>query len=396
MARRTLRIAIWVVGVTALSAATFGYYVTYIHREQLKDWRLIHVEFEDVGGLEVGDPVMVKGARSGRVGEIRLFEDRQLVTLEVEPDLPLYAEGIRVQVVATSALGYVGVDLDPGDPDARPLPPEVRLKGTIRSGFGGKGAPGDELRRSLREDLAEFARLTDEIRQPGSGTIGRLLFDPDRAVTLDEGLAQLERTWRSVDDTLAEVERGEQGSALLEPAALDALSQTVGALDETLSTLRGDLRRVVRGEGTAGRLLADGSGAADVRDTLQQQATAFRQARQGENTLGRLLDRDERTVSDTIDRLERTTSAAVRGEGLLGALHTESAGDSAREFLSGIEGTTGRIRTSPFIRDADARASFQDAAGRLDDVMNDLRRGLRGLRGSLPDKTFSGVLFGVF
>src|SRR5690606_32296353 len=147
---------------------------------------------------------------------------------------------------------------------------------------------------------------------PGSGTVGRLLFDPDRALTLDEGLGQLERTWRSVDSTLAEVERGDQGSALLEPAALEALGQTVGALDDTLSTLRGDLRQVMRGEGTAGRLLVDRSAAADARETLHQQATALRQARQGENTLGRLLDRDERTVSDTIDRLERGTSAAVR------------------------------------------------------------------------------------
>lgn len=108
--------------------------VTHVHREQLKEWKHLEVTFEQVAGLEVGDAVMIRGARLGRVGAIKLYEDRHLVTLWLEPDVVIYTDGSidpvsgtrrehRVEVVATSALGFVAIDMDAGDSSSRPLAP---------------------------------------------------------------------------------------------------------------------------------------------------------------------------------------------------------------------------------------------------------------------------------
>ncbi len=395
--RRIFRLVASVALVLVVGGVWLGYYVTYVHREQLREWRRIPVLFEDVGGLEVGDAVMVKGSRAGRVGEIRLFEDRQLVILDVEPDLPLYEDGIAVEVVPTGALGYVAIDLQPGDPGSRPLPEGIRLKGRIRPGLGGTGAPGEEIRRELNRTITDLARVTREMQQPDSGPAGYMLFDRDAALAFDEGLSDLDRTWQDVVDGLARVERGEAGSGLLEPAALEAVSDTMAALDRTLGQLRTSLREVVRGEGTAGRWLGQPTLGHDTRRVVLQQGEVWRQTAAGEGSVGRLIrGEDELTAYETVDRFERATGAAVRGEGLVGALGADDAGESARQLLSGLEGGLQRVRHSDALRDETARTNFLDASARLDDTMNDMRRGLRGLRASLPDKTFQGVVFGIF
>ena len=404
----TVRIVLALLVTVAAAGYFFVKYVTHVHREQLKEWLHVEVEFEQVAGLEAADPVMIDGARLGRVGSIRLHEDRHLVTLWLEPEVTVYEDGSvdpitgirrteRVEVVATSALGFVAIDMDAGDASSRPLAPGVRLKGHVRSGLGGKGAPGEEVRRDLQRSIQELAWETRAMQQPDSGPVGALLFDPDAAIRLDETLGELEATAQRIDARLALAERGEAGRGLFKEGAAQAVGEVASALHQTLTSVRDSLREAGRGEGTAGRLLADPTAAVDVRAQVGDLAAGVNAAATGEGALGRLVTRDEGQITEWVGRAERITDAALQGEGLLGALSSESKGEALGRALEGLAESARGARDSSLVSDRDAALGVQDAVGGLDDLLSDLERTtLRGVREGLPDRTFQGVLFGVF
>lgn len=382
----------------AVGAYTLYYYSAYMYQERMKVWDRIQVEFTDVGGLEVNDDVMVDGARVGRVGGIQFSEDGQLVTLELEPGLPLYQEDVQVEVVPTSSLGFVAVDLNPGDPKSPPLPRDLRLKGSVRSSLGGKGPPGPERARAFQEVLGEFARSTTEMRQPGSGPIGAMFYDPERAEALRVGLRNLEAQSAEVDQALAALEDSESSQALLSDESLLTLVETVQAIRSVLDGLRDGTRAATRGEGASGQFFMDHGFANDLRQAVHDAATGWDDAAQGRGTFGRLVTNDSGALEATrvVERVERTTDAALEGEGLLGVLSSPAAGETARETITGLEATLRRLRYSQVLRDPGMRATIADGLGNFDDALNGLRRGLRGIHDALPDKTFQGAVFAVF
>ena len=132
MSIERLRNIVVVCAVALLGTALLGYYVVYLKRDELREWQRFLADFDDVAGLEEGDSVRMNGARVGRVKQIRLFEDRQRVTLEVLPGVKLHSRGVRVEIVPTNALGNVAIDLDPGESDSAPLDPSQALAFRLR------------------------------------------------------------------------------------------------------------------------------------------------------------------------------------------------------------------------------------------------------------------------
>jgi phospholipid/cholesterol/gamma-HCH transport system substrate-binding protein len=82
------------------------------------------VAFRDVGPLLQGDEVRMNSLRIGRVAQIRLDNDRAVVTLEIDGEQPIYKDA-RAELMSRSGLGTKFVDLDPGTPAAGPLGDEV-------------------------------------------------------------------------------------------------------------------------------------------------------------------------------------------------------------------------------------------------------------------------------
>lgn len=404
---RQLRIGLALLVTVATAVGFFVKYVTHVHREQLKEWRYVQAEFTQVAGLEVGDAVMISGARLGRVGAIDLWEDRHRVTLWLEPEVVIYEEGSvdpvsgirrteRVEVVATSALGFVAIDMDAGDATSRPLAPGVLLKGFVRSGLGGKGVPGEDVQRDLQQTIQDLAWETTAMKQPDSGLVGALLFDPDGAIRLDDTLGRLEETAQRIDARLALAERGEAGRGLFKEGAAEAFSEIATAAHQALTSVRDSLREANRAEEGAGRLLADPTAAVDLRTQTANLAEGLHATATGEGTLGRLVTREEKQITGWVERAERITTAAIRGEGLLGSLCADAKGEALRQGLEGLAEGTRSVRDSALVSDPNGALGVQDGFGGLDDTLNDLRRSVDGIRGGLPDKTFTGVLFGVF
>lgn len=235
------------------------------------------------------------------------------------------------------------------------------------------------------------------MQQPDSGPVGALVFDPDAAIRLDETLDRLEATARRIDARLALAESGQAGRGLFKVSAVESVSEVASALHETLTSVRDSLREANNAEGPGGRLLADPTAAVDMRANVDEFAEGLGAIADGEGTLGRLVHREEAQITRWVDRAQRITDAAVKGEGLLGALCDESKGEAMERALEGFATTARNVRHSAIVSDADAALDAWDSIGGLDDAVHDLKRGtLRGIRDGLPDKTFTGVLFGIF
>ena len=98
--------------VLLIGAWIAGYYIYELRKQELRDWRIVKVTFTDVGGLKHKSTVMLNGSPMGRVSSVRLYGDRHLVTMELDPRVVLFND-LQVEVVPTSALGTVGLEINP-------------------------------------------------------------------------------------------------------------------------------------------------------------------------------------------------------------------------------------------------------------------------------------------
>lgn len=377
--------------------AILGYYTVFLYREELRDWQEYGVLFDDVGGLRAKDEVRVGGARMGRVKSVELFEDRRLVRLQLLPDVRLH-EGAQVSIVAANSLGYVLIEVDPGRPDAPVLEPGSRLEGRLSPGLA-QGATVPGRRRLLAESIREFADATEEVKNPASGRVGQLLFDHERTISLRQGLKQVQDLWAGIDEGLAQAESRQGFGAGLDPAALDAVGNTVRGLRTTFGSVARGLREAQRGEGQAGRMLADPAETGPWRDGILTAAESVRDVRAGRGPLGRLSDPASglaESLDGTISSLAAVTSDAVAGRGILGLLASPRYDEPTRNALTRAPRALDELNRSSLVRDPDARRKLADALATAEDRIIALRRGAAALRANQSTRTFPGAIFSVF
>lgn len=396
-----------------MGAVLLGYYTWSLFYDDLRAWKQVVVLFEDVGGLKKENEVQVAGTKMGRVAAIELSSEpgKKLVLLEIEPDLTIHEEGHEVTIVPLNALGFVAVRIQPGEPgspDIAEITTRIRtiesldvtapvITGKLQVGLGQSQAGGGR-QAVIDQSFAEVRDFTRDLLRPESSAAGSLISDSERARDLDEGLAGLEELWRSVDQNLAVVEAGEG------PGALLASRDTALALGETASWLRGVLTNVRDGfqglearDDLVGRLLADRDAGRSVRDFLDRQARLFQAARRGEGAIGSLHRPDlAEALTGLAGRTREWTDAGRRGQGLLGVLSHPDY-DAVGDGLHALPAALGELDRSPLVRGDRARDAITDGLSEADDAIKNLRRGVDGLRRSLPDRSsFQGAVFAIF
>jgi len=388
------------VGIALVSLAgllILFYFTHHLYREDLKDWQRIDVVFEDVGGLRKKDDILVGGARVGRVAEVTLYQDEQLVILEVEPGVPIHTDA-SVKIVSANSLGFVDVELRFGSAGALLYEPGLRtLRGTLFVGVG-QGAPEPGRLKQLRASLHAFARETAEIRDPRSGTWGKALFDADRAEGVATGLRQLADQWRGADEALAKLEGGEGLGRGLDRAQADQLITTLGNARSALDKLAGGATRAARGEGQAGLFLTDPVEARSWRTRLTGFSRALSAARRGEGTLGAWTHpANQDALPETIRTWRESSQDALQGRGLLGALTSRDSGKALRDAARGARRGLTELEQNPAVRDKDARHAAFEGVAEVDDGLLNLRRVVESIRSDLPTRTsFTGAVFAIF
>ncbi len=372
-----------------------GYYTYYLRRQELRDWREIRVAFSDVGGLKEKSAVMINGAAMGRVRSVRMYENRQLVILDVEPGLIIHTD-FKAEIVSTSALGFVGVQIDPGE-EGEPVLPDEPTKvheGTVRADIGGS-VPTPGRQRELQRQMEDWALWSKGLKNPETGVIGSVVYDRQRRLDFEEALSALEQTWIQLDDGLAEIEAG---SSLTAEDTLDAFQASAMALNDTFTGMRDSLRETLRGESGASAFVANRDFAHGWKTALVNQEKVWKANAKGEGSVGHLIRRDDlyAGLANITADLNENTEAGIRGEGNFGLLSSPEVGDEVRSTLEGLATGLDRFERSPLVDSISAKNDVEDLLGDVDDGLGTLRRALKGMRWALPDRKFTGVLFAVF
>jgi phospholipid/cholesterol/gamma-HCH transport system substrate-binding protein len=227
-------LAVIVVGAVWLSEAELG-----------KGGETYTARFRTVGGLGVGDPVVLRGVRVGRVAQIRLGERNW-----VEGELQVYRDVVippRPAIIATSAslfgewqAGIISLDEVPDDPNIR-----RELQDALAEGddlWPGASLPDiGQLTAQANRIATDIASVSSRVQEAFDSTaVGRLR----QAIQDFERIANHIATFTEQQTNLlgGVGARLEEGSALLTNAA-QSLQSSLARVDS--ATNRGELSRIL-------------------------------------------------------------------------------------------------------------------------------------------------------
>lgn len=118
----------------------------------MRNTRNVSVYFNDVGGLRVGDPVMVYGLEKGSIKSLRIEGDSVLVTVAVRREIPL-PEDSRFTIRSVGLLG--------GDRYIKIIPGTGELEGRV---FHGNSESIDL--ESIAADLGRIMGIVENVKLP--------------------------------------------------------------------------------------------------------------------------------------------------------------------------------------------------------------------------------------
>jgi phospholipid/cholesterol/gamma-HCH transport system substrate-binding protein len=225
---------------------------------------ILAAHFQDVSGLNRGDPVTISGMTVGRVQDMSLVHDGVRVIFQIEETQRLL-RGSRAIIKSQGVMGEKILAIIPGS-GPEPLESGENIPGQYEQDFtqvvSQVGTMGDELRavlnaiRVMVEDTASGG-LRQAIGRVGdvSNQLNDLL--TRNAGKLDKTIENLHRT----SETLARLEPGPEAEQLipnLERASRD-LSDTAERFRTLSAVLDTLLQPSIHGTSTLGRLLSDES-----------------------------------------------------------------------------------------------------------------------------------------
>lgn len=208
--------------------------------------------FDDVGGLSVGDPVVVRGVKQGAVEKVALRPDGVTVTFWVYQDLPLYSD-LGAGIEDRELMGGRQISFDPGRSG---IPADLSLV------YKGVNATGILSMMRQAETMLVYA---DSLLHATAAAI-----DPAAVTSLLQGLNRAaDETSRILRENRSDIRQSiARAAAVTRSLEQDSLSWRTGLLLDRLDRLSVRLDstsavagRVISGlagsEGTAGRLLQD-------------------------------------------------------------------------------------------------------------------------------------------
>ncbi|MEZ0227130.1 MAG: MlaD family protein [Planctomycetota bacterium] len=392
-------------------AATFvaglfllGYFTTYLLWEDLRPWRSYRVTFVRTIGLAKEDPVFVYGYKVGRVHQISLEGDHQLVELQVEPFLAFHREELRVVIEPIDAFGNAGIFVDPGRPGSDFWDPVVPIRGEFRESLAASSDTSSST--GLSESLKGLEEFTDTLTKIDASWLGRLVNDPDPGFGLRETFEGLRARTRNIREATIEAYAGDGFGQLLTKDNAVTFAQATGGTRDNIQNANEALAAGVRGEGGAlGRLVGDRDAAVSMREQLGLGASLFRGYQHAEGGITGALnhsnDSAER-LGGILDFLAERTGDARLGQGTTGGLFGPQSGFTATETLAGLSARLESMTAADaeagtfYSRAPEGRRATDDIASRIDDVLRDMRRALTRIRADQGANTFPGALLSVF
>ncbi len=221
-----------------------------------RKWDRYIVYFNDVGGLEAGDPVTVSGVEKGEVGSVSLDGGRVRTELLIEEDIKLHKD-CNIEIRSIGLMGEKFVAVSPGS-SGKVLAPGSVIEGRYTPGLGEVVADVGEMLEGARKTMDTLKDLLST--GTGKGTLAQSIGRLDKAA--QELLALLRENRNDIRETARNMKRitGEVGDLVADGrqdmlVAVNRFASAATRLDSLTRKLDTIVANLEKGEGTLGMLI---------------------------------------------------------------------------------------------------------------------------------------------
>ena len=271
----------------------------------LKSHYQVEVLFDEIGGLQEGEGVFMRGKQIGYVKQTLLEPKNVRVILTLDKPV-VFRKDYRIDVISASMLGGKYLRMDLGHPASDPLPEGTQILG-----------------ESPVDVMANFNTAVEGMQQmltsvgAGEGTLGQLLYDEtlyNQLLELNKGLLGFMSKIESADGTFNRL-ISDPVLYVQTEELLDRLNSVVGQMEE--------------GEGLLGKLLNEKTTTIDdLEVAVAELGIVIQQLNSTNGTIGKLINDpalyDESTelieeARATMDDLRETSPLRSFGSIIFGA-----------------------------------------------------------------------------
>ena len=268
---------IGLVAVATIIALVFG--VNYLKGINiLNDNRNFYAVYENIGGLQVGSPVMVNGYQVGMVSDIDLLIEKDqnlLITINIEREFPIASNSI-CRIVNQDLMGTKAISLELGDSENK-----LAVGDTLTSGI--EGTLQDEVNAQilpLKLKAEELIGSVDSVMM-----IVTAVLNKDTRENLRNSLQSLDKTFELMSLTMTKVD----SMVDLNDDRIAKVIQNLESISSNLEGSNGEIKNILTNFST----LSDSLAKADVAKTLKNVSGIVAKINNGEGSIGLLLKDDK-------------------------------------------------------------------------------------------------------
>lgn len=263
------------------------------------------VNYQDVQGLNTGDPVRVAGVKRGKVDQINITPETVRVRLRIDAHTEVRRDAVaRLDFSALSGTRFIAISL--GTPQQPVLKDGDTLAGEQPAGL-------TEMVDQLGSVAESVKNLTDSLNRNQEELIRRV------NQLIDATHNNMTMTIANMASITEKLDRGDGtfGKLINDPALYDQANQVLTQIHAITNDLQEVSSRLAHGDGTLGKLVRDDGLYEEARDTVSSLNVTARNleeisndVRDGHGTLGRLIADDGLYVEaqDAVRGLDRAAS----------------------------------------------------------------------------------------
>ncbi len=336
----------------------------------------IIVDYFEVGVLQKGNKVLLRGYEIGKVNRLEYVSDTNQIRLHLNlAQQVVFYHDYKIEIRESSILGGRYIYLDPGTPESGVLSNDTIFKGSpavnILEEAGRLIKKFQEDEKHINKALVEN-RLTDKLSEivdnlntvssnlrSGQGTLGKLINEDTLYVN----------TQKTIDDMSGIRDDIKSAFSTLEKAG-SSVDLAGASVRETSDLLRDIVKNAKNGEGTIGKLLNDDQLYKELNGVVNDLKAFSQKLNQEKSSLTKLVNDDGdfyNTIKDSFNSLKITF-------------------DESREIIEKLksgDGTIGKLIMDDAIYH-DAKETIQQ----VKQTVNDFRE-------QAPISTFASFIFGA-
>lgn len=270
----------------------------------------LKIDFKNVEGLRTGAPIWILGLEEGSVKDIRLDPTYGvIVTVAIQQRALRYLKkDSQATILTMGLLGDKYIELSTGSPQANPIQPGDRIKGTTEMGLKHVMETSGEAIGKISQFISKVDSLVEKIEN-SQGTIGKFLNDPSLYNSLNRATQRLSSLVDDLKNT-----RGTLGLLIEDPSVYNRLLSAASSL-EAFS------KRINESSGTLKSLIEDPSLYNQTKEAVSQIQSFGTTLNKSQGTIKKMiedpavyenLNKDLKELSSILERIEK-------GQGLAGA-----------------------------------------------------------------------------